>query len=192
MKKTHKPKRKLKKWVKFLIALIIIMIIIICSISIYDLSNKPKGNENITTKLNTDSDFYNWFVEFDNLYQSKIPDINYSLTPSMIEQISKFLSEEENNNITYKNNIYYIDEYNTIELDTYTRSLRHILYNDQKEEIEILEINLKNGKYYIQLVTNKYIYKITLNNNKQKIKQNKNKGNVEVSNSIFNTLDFKW
>lgn len=200
MSRSYSKRIKEKYTNKKIIILLIIIAILFISILIYNLFDstlfynlfsKPKGTENITTKLTDDKDFLNWFIDFDKLYQKNIHNINYSLNKEMFEKINNYLEGNTKNNILYKDNTYYIDESNTLELDVYTRSLRYTKY-DNNNKIEILEINLKNGKYYIQLINSKNIYKIILNNKLVKKDKTKNKGKVEVLNSIYNTLDFAW
>lgn len=191
MNKSYKKILKEKTNIKNIILVLTVIIILLTSTFIYNLYKIPKGNENITTKLNDDSDFLNWFIDFDKMFKQNINNINYSLTSDMFKNINNYI-QGENSNVSYKENIYYIDEYNTLELDVNTRSLRHTKYNKDNKKIEILEVNLKNGKYYIQLVNTKNIYNITLNNKILKKNKIKNKGNVEVSESIYKTLDFKW
>ena len=190
-------KKNKKRTITITSILIIILIIIPTSyIFIYNIKNKPSGKENITTKLNTESDFLNWFIDFDNLYHKKINSPKYSLTKDSFQKIYNLL----NINIYFKNNTYYIDNNITLELDVTTRSFRYTLYennqndsNNNDKKIEILEVRLLNGKYYIQLINKEYLYKITLNHKQVKKNKSKNKNNlITIKNSIFNNKEFDW
>lgn len=174
-----------------IIFILIITIIITSSIILTNNLTHHNNNENITTKLNSDTDFLNWFIDFDKLYNKKIKNIKYSVTSNMFEKVVKLLNEDNYTEISYKDNIYYITDNDTLELDTNTRSFRYTKYKDNKK-IEILEVNLINGKYYIQLVNTTDIYKIILNNKTLKKKHYKNKESVIIKESIFNTNDFNW
>lgn len=107
----------MKRKKTILIVLISIIIIILLSyITINNLYKKTTGNENITTKLNTETDFLNWFIDFNNLYNKKVNSPKYSLTKEMFEEINKFINNNEESNIYFKDNIYHIDEFTTLEL----------------------------------------------------------------------------
>ena len=67
--------------------ILIVIVILLSTTLIYNLITTPKGNENITTKLNNDTDFLNWFIDFDNLYKKNIPTIDYSLNKDMFTKI---------------------------------------------------------------------------------------------------------
>lgn len=172
----------MKKYKKIIIIILLILLIPIIYILITNYLSKPTGNENITTKLFNDTDYLSWFIDFDTLYQEHIKSPKYSLNKDIFESINNYLTNNNNTNITYKNNTYYIDNI-TLELDVNTRSLRYT------NNLEILEINLHNGKYYIQYKDNTYLYKIILNKNIHKIKKYKNK---DITSSIYNTNNFTW
>lgn len=174
--------------------IIIIAIIILIPITYLIVNNilKKESNENVTTKLKSDSDYLNWFIDFDNLYEKKVKTPKYSLTKESFEKIYNLLNNNEENNIYYKDNIYYFNNNTTIELDVNTRSLRYTKYENDKA-IEILEIRLLNGKYFVQLVNQKYLYKITFNKDKVTNKKYKNKGNeIIIKDTIFNNENFNW
>lgn len=176
---------------------IIILIFLLISLSIiflYIHKNYIKYNtkENITTKLNTDSDFLEWFINFDDLYKKNVKSPNYSLTKESFQKIYSLLNEEEITDIYYKDSTYYLSDNTTLELDVNTRSFRYTKYNDTNK-VEILEVRLINGKYYVQLVNTKNIYKITFNNKKVKNKKYRNKEKeVIINESIYNNKEFKW
>lgn len=184
-------KIKQKNKTILIFSILIITIITLGYILINNLFIKPSGSENITTKLNTESDFLDWFIDFDNLYKKKVKSPKYSLTKESFEKINNFLNNNTESNIYFKDNIYYLDESTTIELDIYTRSLRYTKYNNDTKT-EILEINLINGKYYVQLVNSKYIYKISFNKDKVSTKKEVNKKEVIIENSIYSKKDFEW
>lgn len=172
---------KTKKLI-IIILIILILLIPIIYILINNYLAKPTGNENITTKLNEDTDYLYWFIDFDNLYQKNIKSPKYSLNKEIFQEINNFITNEKDNNVLYRDNTYYINN-KSLELDVNTRSLRYT--NDN----EILEINLLNGKYYIQYQNNNYLYKIILNNRNKKIKKYKNK---KITSSIYNNNNFTW
>ena len=173
------------------ISIIIIIIILFSTIIITSKLLKPSGNENITTKLNTETDFLNWFEDFDNLYNRKIKYPKYSLTKEVFEKINNYINNDNNNNIYFKDNIYYINNTETIELDVNTRSLRYTKYHNNKTN-EILEINLINGKYYVQFTNSKSLYKISFNKDIiTKDKEDNNK-QVIIKDSIYGKKDFNW
>lgn len=182
---------------KFITIILVIISSIGLAITIFDFFDKKiDSNENITTKLNNDTDFLNWFIDFDKLYRKKISFTNYSLKQETFENINKLLNEENNDNTTYfRDGIYHINDYETLELDTTTRSLRYTKYNNNDYTIpnEILEIRLLNGHYYIIIAKEKYTYKIILNNNYVKKKKIKNKNNsIYIKNSIYKVDEFTW
>lgn len=187
-----------KEHIKKIITIILVIISSIgLAITIFDFFDKKlDSNENITTKLNNDTDFLNWFIDFDKLYRKKISFTNYSLKQETFENINKLLNEENNDNTTYfRDGIYHINDYETLELDTTTRSLRYTKYNNNDYTIpnEILEIRLLNGHYYIIIAKEKYTYKIILNNNYVKKKKIKNKNNsIYIKNSIYKVDEFTW
>ena len=194
-------KNNKKKYIIITSILILIFIILpFCFIFIYNLLNKPSGKENITTKLTNESDFLNWFIDFDNLYNKKIKSPTYSLNKEPFEIIYNFLTKNEDSNIYFQNNTYYINNDITIELDTNSKSFRYTKYeknkndsNNENNKLEILEVNLLNGKYYVQLINKDYLYKISFNKDNNKNKKYKNKENkIIIENSIFNSNSFKW
>lgn len=178
---------------KKIIVLVALFIFLLC-VFLYIHNNYIKYNthENITTKLNTDSDFLEWFIDFDKLYNKIVKSPKYSLTKESFQKISNLLNNEEISDIYYKDSIYYLSDNMTLELDVNTRSFRYTKYKDNSK-IEILEVRLINGKYYVQLVNSKYLYKITFNNKKVKNKKYKNKEKeVIIKETIFNNKEFKW
>ncbi|MCI6932950.1 MAG: hypothetical protein MR765_07520 [Tenericutes bacterium] len=176
---------------------IIILIFLLISLSIiflYVHKNYIKYNtkENITTKLNNDADFLEWFIDFDKLYKQNVKSPKYSLTEKSFQEIYNLLNNEEIKDIYYKNSVYYLSNNITLELDVNTRSFRYTKYKDNSK-IEILEVRLINGKYYVQLVNSKNLYKITFNNKKVRNKKYRNKEKeVIINESIFNNKEFKW
>ena len=193
MRKQSKKKTIKKRNRTILLTIIICFIIIpISYIFIYNIINKPSGKENITTKLNTDEDFLKWFIDFDKLYNKKVNKPKYSLTKDSFQKISDLLNNEKTTDIYLKDNIYYLEDNITIELDVNTRSFRYTKY-DNNNIIEILEVRLLNGKYYVQLINSKYLYKITFNKNKISNKKNKNKEQtIFIKDSIFGNKEFNW
>lgn len=172
---------------KFYILLFIGIIgITFFSITFYDIVYKMfnKDTENLTIALNDDTDFYNWFIQFDELYNKKreLSYPKYSVNKEMFQKISNLL--ENKSDITYKDSKYYLNDNETLELDCTTRSFR---YTNTKTN-EIMEVNLINGKYYIQLLTNDKLYKITLNNKTINKKEKKSKD----YSSIYSLNDFNW
>lgn len=200
MRINNKKKKEINNKITINILIILFIIIPISYIFIYNTINKPSGKENITTKLNTDSDFLQWFIDFDNLYNKKINSPKYSLTKDSFQKIYNLLNNNNETNIYFKNNTYYIDNNITIELDVNTRSFRYTKYennqntsNKDNNKLEILEVKLLNGKYYIQIINKEYLYKITLNHKQVKNKKYKNKNNsIILENSIFNNKEFNW
>lgn len=193
MRKQSK-KKTIKKRNKTIILIIIICFIIIpiSYIFIYNIINKPRGKENITTKLNADEDFLEWFIDFDKLYNKKVKSPKYSLTKDSFQKISNLLNNEKTTDIYLKDNIYYLEDNITIELDVNTRSFRYTKY-DNNNVTEILEVRLLNGKYYVQLINSKYLYKITFNKNKISNKKYKNKEQtIIIKDSIFGNKEFNW
>lgn len=193
MRKQSKKKTIKKRNRTILLIIIICFIIIpISYIFIYNIINKPSGKENITTKLNTDEDFLEWFIDFDELYNKKVKSPKYSLTKDSFQKISNLLNNENTTDIYLKDNIYYLEDNITIELDVNTRSFRYTKY-DNNNIIEILEVRLLNGKYYVQLINSKYLYKITFNKNKISNKKYKNKEQtIIIKDSIFGNKEFNW
>lgn len=193
MRKRSKKKTIKKRNRTILLIIIICFIIIpISYIFIYNIINKPSGKENITTKLNTDEDFLKWFIDFDKLYNKKVNKPKYSLTKDSFQKISDLLNNEKTTDIYLKDNIYYLEDNITIELDVNTRSFRYTKY-DNNNIIEILEVRLLNGKYYVQLINSKYLYKITFNKNKISNKKYKNKEQtIFIKDSIFGNKEFNW
>ena len=193
MRKQSKKKTIKKRNRTILLIIIICFIIIpISYIFIYNIINKPSGKENITTKLNTDEDFLKWFIDFDKLYNKKVNKPKYSLTKDSFQKISDLLNNEKTTDIYLKDNIYYLEDNITIELDVNTRSFRYTKY-DNNNIIEILEVRLLNGKYYVQLINSKYLYKITFNKNKISNKKYKNKEQtIIIKDSIFGNKEFNW
>ena len=178
---------------KIFIIILLVLILIIIPISyifIYNINNLPSGKENITTKLKSDADFLNWFIDFDNLYYQVVKSPKYSLTKDSFVRITNLLNNEGEENIYYKDNIYYLSDDITIELDVNTRSFRYTKY-ENNNKIEIFEVRLLNGKYYVQLVNSKYLYKISFNKKKVKNKKYKNE-EVIIKDSIFNNQEFSW
>ena len=93
-------------------------------------------------------------------------------------------------NITYDNGKYFINNNEIIELDCNTQSFKYVK-SIENNIIEIIEVNLSNGKYYIQLIKDKVLYKITLN--KDSISKKEKKINdYNNYNSIYGINDFKW
>ena len=165
---------------------IIILIFLLISLSIiflYVHKNYIKYNtkENITTKLNNDADFLEWFIDFDKLYKQNVKSPKYSLTEKSFQEIYNLLNNEEIKDIYYKNSVYYLSNNITLELDVNTRSFRYTKYKDNSK-IEILEVRLINGKYYVQLVNSKNLYKITFNNKKVRNKKYRNKEKEVIIN----------
>ena len=103
-----------------------------------------------------------WFIDFDKLYKQNVKSPKYSLTEKSFQEIYNLLNNEEIKDIYYKNSVYYLSNNITLELDVNTRSFRYTKYKDNSK-IEILEVRLINGKYYVQLVNSKNLYKITFN-----------------------------
>lgn len=193
MRKQSKKKTIKKRNRTILLIVIICFIIIpISYIFIYNIINKPSGKENITTKLNTDEDFLEWFIDFDELYNKKVKSPKYSLTKESFQKISNLLNNENTTDIYLKDNLYYLEDNITIELDVNTRSFRYTKY-DNNNITEILEVRLLNGKYYVQLINSKYLYKITFNKNKVSNKKYKNKEQtIIIKDSIFGNKEFNW
>lgn len=193
MRKQSKKKTIKKRNRTILLIVIICFIIIpISYIFIYNIISKPSGKENVTTKLNTDEDFLEWFIDFNELYNKKVKSPKYSLTKDSFQKISDLLNNEKNTDIYLKDNIYYLEDNITIELDVNTRSFRYTKY-DNNNIIEILEVRLLNGKYYVQLINSKYLYKITFNKNKVSNKKYKNKEHtIIIKDSIFSNKEFNW
>lgn len=182
-----------KKYVIIISILVFIFIIIPLSyIFIYNIVTKPSGEENVTTKLSIETDFLNWFIDFNKLYNQKIKTPEYSLTKDAFLKVNNLLDSNIEDDIYFKDNIYYIEDDITLELDVNTRSFRYTKYEDEKI-IEILEVRLLNGKYYVQLVDEKYIYKISFNKKMEKNKKIKNKqSDVKIEESIFKVENFNW
>lgn len=181
----------------YFIGLILILTIIISILSNFNLTViknifKTNTSENITTLLKEDSDFYNWYMQFDKLYKKKkgknYPEL--SLNNEMFNNISKLLNNEKTN-IYYNNGKYFISDIETLELDINTRSIRYIKYKNNIP-IEITEIRLKNGLYYLQIIDKNYLHKITLNKDNITKKRYVNDDDIIIKNSIFQTENFKW
>lgn len=177
--------------------LLIIGIIVVVSlsligiISIIHLINKPTGYENITTLLKHDRDFLEWFNDFDMLYNNKVKVPEYSLNENIFKEINSFINGKNESRISFKDNKYLMNDA-TLELDVNTRSLRYIRYN-KEIIIELLEINLINGKYYVILITEDWEYKIRFNKDDVKIDKAKNKKKlIAINKRIFGTNDFEW
>jgi len=179
-----------------LILLIIIIILILSRFNITIINNifNIKKSENLTTKLKSDDDFYEWFIEFDKLYKKKkgknYPELE--VNKDMFKSICDLLENKESK-IYYKDGKYYVSDEETIELDVNSRSIRYIKYKEDNI-IEILELRLVNGKYYIQLVNSDYLYRIYFNKNDINKITYKNKDNIYIDNdqSLFQTESFKW
>lgn len=179
----------LKKYKLYVIlTIILILFIFVFYNKIYYLFNKK--TENLTITLNNDSDYYKWFIQFDELYNKKKDSSypKYSVNNDMFLSIYNLL--DNTSNITYNNGKYFINNNETIELDCNTRSFRYIKSNNDSI-IEIMEVNLSNGKYYIQLIKDNNLYKIILN--KDNISKKVNKIN-DYNNykSIYGINEFNW
>lgn len=155
---------------------------------IFNLNKK----ENITITLKSDEDFLDWYNDFNKLYKKKKNNNypNLKIKEQYFEEIKKLLQEKETN-IYYKDGKYYINNNETLELDVNTRSIRHTITKDNKN-IEITEIRLINGLYYIQTINSKYIYRIVLNKNNIELITYKNDKEIEIKQSIYQTKEFKW
>lgn len=178
-----------KKWLKIISILIIIILILLLTAGLLK-HHQNNRKENITTILKSDEDFLNWFKDFDKLYKNKIKRPKYSLNEKIFEEINKLLNNEEVKNITYENDKYIINNNTYLELDVNTRSLKYTKYKDKKI-IEILEVRLKDGKYYVQLAKDKHLYKILFNNKDSKIDKKEIK-KIEIKKSIYATEKLKW
>lgn len=181
---------------KKIVTYIIVILLLFCFIIPFykDFFNRIIPKENVTTKLNNDTDFLNWFIDFDKLYKKKVTFINYSLKKDAFETVNKLLNEENKDmkDVYFKNGIYYINNNETLELDTTTRSLRYIKYKNNKIK-EILEVRLLNGHYYVIIAKDKYTYKIIFNNNSIKKKKLVNKNDsISIKNSIYKVNEFIW
>lgn len=172
-------------------SVVVVSLLIIGVINIVQLINKPTGDENITTVLKSDRDFLEWFIDFETLYNSKVGTPTYSLNENIFKEINSFLDGETASRVSFKDNKYLLDD-GSLELDVNTRSLRYVKYN--KEIIlELLEVNLINGKYYVILITKDWEYKIRFNKDDVKIKKTKNKKEeVTIEERIFRVNDFEW
>ena len=180
-------KNEKQKKILIVLCLLSVVIMFLCYPFYVSLRNKPTGKENITTKITTESDFLNWFIDFDKLYNKTVKSPKYKLKKEIFEEVYVFHTNENNTNIYFKDNIYYIDNSTTLELDVNTSSFRYT------DEDEILEVNLLNGMYYVQLINNHDIYRIKFNKNGVKKSKEKNKENkVIVNNSIYGTNNFDW
>lgn len=178
---------KKKKIIIIILCLLFFTIILFSYPFFVCFKNKPSGKENVTTRITTESDFLNWFIDFDKLYNKKRQLPKYKLKKEIFEQIYIFHTGEDSTSIYFKDNIYYIDNSTTIELDVNTLSFR---YTDKNE---ILEVNLLNGKYYVQLINKNEIYKIEFNKDFVKKTKQRNKENkIIISNSIYGTNNFDW
>ena len=186
MKKVIEFLKKYRLYV--ILTIVLILFIVIFYDKVYDLFNK--STENLTVTLNNDSDYYEWFSQFDKLYNKKKNNNypSYSVNKDMFLSIYNLLNS--NSNITYDNGKYFINDNETIELDCNTRSFKYVKSNDNNV-IEIMEVNLSNGKYYIQLIKDKMLYKITLNKNSID-KKEKKINDYNNYNSIYEINDFKW
>ena len=178
-----------KKYLKIIIVIVILLIILLIPFGIKEVK-KNNLEENVTTTLKTDEDFLNWFIDFDKLYNKKVKKPYYTLTKEPFELIKKLLNNEDTQNVTYYDNKYIINNDINLELDVNTRSLRYTKYKD-KNIIEIMEIRLKNGIYYVQLAKKNELYKISFNNESSKKKKTKIE-TVKIKNSIFSTKELKW
>lgn len=172
-------------------SIVVASLLIIGVISIISLIYKPNGDENITMVLKNDNDFLEWFKDFDTLYNNKVGSPKYSLNENIFKEINSFIDGEKESRISFKDNKYLIDN-ETLELDVNTRSLRYIKYN-KDTIIELLEINLINGKYYVILITKDWEYKIRFNKDDVKVNKVKNKKNeISINERIFGLNNFEW
>lgn len=149
-------------------------------------------SENKTTILKDDTDFLEWFKDFNSLYRKEkgrnYP--NFTVNEEMFEGINNLLNNKESDTY-YKDGKYFVSDNETLELDVNTRSFRYTKYKENNI-IEITEVRLINGIYYIQLVDKEYIYRITFNkDNIDKITYINDK-DVFIGVSIFQTEEFKW
>ena len=186
MKKVIEFLKKYRLYVIFTVVLL--LFIVIFYNNVYDLFNK--STENLTVTLNSDSDYYEWFSQFDELYNKKKNNSypSYSVNKDMFLSIYNLLNSDAN--ITYDNGKYFINNNEIIELDCNTQSFKYVK-SIENNIIEIIEVNLSNGKYYIQLIKDKVLYKITLN--KDSISKKEKKINdYNNYNSIYGINDFKW
>lgn len=143
--------------------------------------------ENLTVILYDDTDFYDWFVQFDLLYNNK-KDFSYprySVDKNMFLEIANSFNNDTN--IKYRDGKYYFDDSYVIELDCSSRSFRYTMYVEDSA-IEIMEVKLINGRYYMQLIKDKKLYKIILNKNDI----NKREENINDYVTIFGVNEFKW
>ena len=171
--------------------IVVVILLIIGGIKIKSSIRKPSGEENKTVVLKSERDFLEWFQDFNELYSQKVAAPTYSLNENILEGVVNFIDGDKDTRVTYKDNIYYIDDM-TLELDVKTRSLRYIKY-DQEKILERLEINLVNGKYYVILMNKDWEYRIRFN--KDEVKNNK-KENVDklvtLDETIFGVNEFEW
>ena len=179
-----------ERWLKIISILIAIVLIILIVTALLKHNDKKYLNENTTTTLKSDADFLDWFIDFDNLYQKKVKSPKYSLKKEHLKLIKDLLNNKPVENITFYNNTYKINDNIDIELDVNTRSLRYTKYN-KKDIMEILEIKIKNGKYYVQLANDNKLSKIVFSRKYYKKETNKIE-KVKIKNSIYGTEDFKW
>ena len=79
------------------IIILIFLLICLSIIFLYIHKNYIKYNtkENLTTKLNNDADFLEWFIDFDKLYKQNVKSPKYSLTEKSFQEIYNLLNNEE-------------------------------------------------------------------------------------------------
>ena len=105
MKKVIEFLKKYRLYVIFTVVLL--LFIVIFYNKVYDLFNK--STENLTVTLNSDSDYYEWFSQFDELYNKKKNNSypSYSVNKDMFLSIYNLLNSDAN--ITYDNGKYFIN-----------------------------------------------------------------------------------